>query len=185
MPYRDIQWYTGTIAREQIRLIQRHPELELVGAVVHHADKVGKDVGEIVGGEAMGLVATGDADDALRSEADVVLYNAPFERYDEIVRILASGKNVITPSAAFFPASRPELGDLEAACKEGRASLLGTGVNPGFAGDVLPLHLLLDGRAPLQLQADIEVDALPRPRPQLLAGDGRKCALHLMAEQPP
>ncbi len=139
MPYKIIQWYTGSIAREQIRLIRRHPELELVAAVVHHEDKVGKDVGEIVAGELTGLRAIANSDDALRLEADVVLYNAPFERYDEIVRILAAGMNVITPSAAFFPRSRPELGDLEAACEKGRVSLLGTGVNPGFAGDVLPL----------------------------------------------
>ena len=115
MSYRVIQWYTGSIAREQIRLVRQHPELELVGAVVHHEDKVGKDVGELAGGATMGVTTVGQADDALQLEADVVLYNAPFERYDEIVRILASGMNVITPSAAFFPEARPEFGDLSAA----------------------------------------------------------------------
>lgn len=110
-----------------------------MGAVVHHDDKVGKDVGEIAGGDAIGVAAIGEADEALKLDADVVLYNAPFERYDEIIRMLASGKNVITPSAAFYPQNRPELGDLEAACATGATSLLGTGVNPGFAGDVLPL----------------------------------------------
>ena len=139
MPYRVIQWYTGSIAREQIRLIQRHSELELVGAVVHHEDKVGRDVGEIAAGESIGVKAIGNADDALKLEADVVLYNAPFERYDEILRILAAGMNVITPSGAFFPRSRPEFGELENACEKGGSSLLGTGVNPGFGGDVLPL----------------------------------------------
>ena len=70
MPYRVIQWYTGSIAREQIRLIQRHSELELVGAVVHHEDKVGRDVGEIAAGETIGVRAIGSADDALKLEAD-------------------------------------------------------------------------------------------------------------------
>ena len=45
MSYRVIQWYTGAIAREQIGMIQRNPELELVGAVVHHEEKAGIDVG--------------------------------------------------------------------------------------------------------------------------------------------
>ena len=139
MPYRVIQWYTGSIARQQIRLIRQHPELELVGAVVYHADKAGKDVGEILREQPTGLKTIGEAEMALGLDADVVLYNAPFERYDEIIRILASGKNVITPSAAFYPRNRPEFDDLQSACEQGGATLLGTGVNPGFAGDVLPL----------------------------------------------
>ena len=139
MSYRVIQWYTGAIAREQIGMIQRNPELELVGAVVHHEEKAGLDVGVITKSRATGITTVGDLDAGLAIDADVVLYNAPFERYDEIIRILESGKNVITPSAAFYPKSRPELGEIEAACKKGGVSLLGTGVNPGFAGDVLPL----------------------------------------------
>ncbi len=139
MSYRVIQWYTGSIAREQIRMIHNNPELELVGAVVHHAEKAGVDVGVITKSKNIGVTTVGNIEDGLAVEADVVLYNAPFERYDEIIRILASGKNVITPSAAFYPKSRPELNEIEAACKKGGVSLLGTGVNPGFAGDVLPL----------------------------------------------
>ena len=96
------------IIDEKIRLIQQHPDLELVGAVVHHQDKAGKDVGEILRGQPIGLKTIGESEAALGLHADVVLYNAPFERYDEIIRILASGKNVITPSAAFYPRSRPE-----------------------------------------------------------------------------
>ncbi|MCZ6783676.1 MAG: hypothetical protein O7G30_10255 [Proteobacteria bacterium] len=139
MSYRVIQWYTGSIAREQIRMIQSNPELELVGAVVHHEAKAGIDVGDIMKGEATGVTTVGNIRDGLAINADVVLYNAPFERYDEIIRILETGKNVITPSAAFFPWSRPELSEIETACEKGGVTLLGTGVNPGFAGDVLPL----------------------------------------------
>ena len=139
MSYRVIQWYTGAIAREQIRMLEDKPEAELVGAVVHHKEKSGIDLGEITKGLAMGITTVGNIEDGLAIDADVVLYNAPFERYDEIIRILESGKNVITPSAAFYPSTRPELSELEAACRKGGVSLLGTGVNPGFAGDVLPL----------------------------------------------
>ena len=139
MPFRVIQWYTGSIAREQIRLIQENPELELVGAVVHHENKAGKDVGEIIDADPIGITTVGSLEEALKLEADVVLYNAPFERYDEILQILAAGMNVITPSGSFFPKSRPEHDDLASACEKGQTTLLGTGVNPGFAGDVLPL----------------------------------------------
>ena len=57
MPYRVIQWYTGSIASEQIRLIARHPELTLAGAVVHHEEKVGRDAGEIAGIAPLGVEA--------------------------------------------------------------------------------------------------------------------------------
>ena len=57
MPYRVIQWYTGSIAREQIRLVRQHPELELVGAVVHHEDKVGKDTTRVCGSTPRSPVA--------------------------------------------------------------------------------------------------------------------------------
>lgn len=139
MAYRVIQWYTGTIARQQIRIIQENPELELVGAVVHHANKSGKDVGELIGTDSIGITTVASLEEALKLDADVVLYNAPIERYDEILQILAAGMNVITPSAAFYPKNRPEHDDLQAACEKGQATLLGTGANPGFAGDVLPL----------------------------------------------
>ena len=33
---RIIQWYTGEIARHQIRVIAACPSMELVGAYVHH-----------------------------------------------------------------------------------------------------------------------------------------------------
>ena len=131
MSYRVIQWYTGAIAREQIRLIQENPTLELVGAVVHHEHKAGKDVGEIISSEPLGITTLASLEAALELNADVVLYNAPFERYDEILKILAAGMNVITPSGGFYPRSRPEYDELVAACQQGQATLLGTGVNPG------------------------------------------------------
>ena len=35
---RVIQWYTGVIAKHQIRLVHSHPSMELVGGYVHHAE---------------------------------------------------------------------------------------------------------------------------------------------------
>ena len=46
---RIIQWYTGEIARHQIRIVTACPSMELVGAFVYHAEKNGLDAGEIAG----------------------------------------------------------------------------------------------------------------------------------------
>lgn len=42
---RVIQWFTGEIARHQIRVVAQCPTLELVGAVVFHKEKAGLDRG--------------------------------------------------------------------------------------------------------------------------------------------
>ena len=84
-----IQWYTGEIARHQIRTIAKSPSLELVGAFVHHEEKAGIDVGRIAGIEPLGVLATSDMEKMLSLDADCVLYNPPTEHYDEIIPILS------------------------------------------------------------------------------------------------
>ncbi|MBW2275462.1 MAG: hypothetical protein JRG96_19530 [Deltaproteobacteria bacterium] len=137
--YRVIQWYTGAIACEQVRAIHRHPDLELVGAVVHHDEKVGKDVGEIAGIGPIGVPCIQDMDTALQVEADCVLYNAPYEHYDEIIPILESGKNVVSPIGPWYAEEIEDRDALIAACEKGAATVAGAGVNPGWQGDLLPL----------------------------------------------
>jgi len=130
---RVIQWYTGEIARHQIRLVAGCPIMELVGAFVYHAEKVGLDAGELAGIGPLDVETTNDREQMLATEADVVLYNPPLERYDEIIPILASGKNVISIMAGWNPAGHDCYPDIVAACQRGNASLFGTGLNPGLS----------------------------------------------------
>ena len=128
-----IQWYTGDIACHQIRTIARCPSMELVGAVVHHEEKAGRDAGEIAGIDPLGVVATTDVEQILSLDADCVLYNPPMERYDEIVAMLASGKNVVSIMSGWHPQKRSVFPELREACERGRSSLYGTGLNPGLS----------------------------------------------------
>jgi hypothetical protein len=48
-------WSTGGVGANAIDAIRRRPDLELVGVWVHSPDKVGKDVGELAGGEPLGM----------------------------------------------------------------------------------------------------------------------------------
>ena len=50
--------------------------MELVGLLAFSPDKVGKDAGEIVGGESVGVCATDDFDKVLSLDADAVSFNA-------------------------------------------------------------------------------------------------------------
>ncbi|MBW2421658.1 MAG: dihydrodipicolinate reductase, partial [Deltaproteobacteria bacterium] len=87
---RVIQGYTGGIAREQIKMIAAHPRVELVGALVHHEEKVGLDVGEIAGIEPLGVAATNELSQILSINADCVLYKPPVDTLAEVIPMLES-----------------------------------------------------------------------------------------------
>jgi len=115
MTYRVIQWATGNVGRVAVQGILSHPELELVGAWVHGADKAGRDVGEICGLDPIGVRATASIDDVVALSADCVLYSPLLPQLDEVVRLLGSGKNVVTPVGWFYPWHTPGVAELEAA----------------------------------------------------------------------
>lgn len=140
-PLRVIQWATGSIGQIAIRHMVENPAFEVVGCYVTSEEKDGRDIGELAGIEPVGVAATRDADGLLVLDADCVNYAPLYVDLDEIVRILRSGKNLVTPSGFTFPAALDAAARdrLEAACQEGGVSLFGTGIHPGFAGDLLPL----------------------------------------------
>jgi hypothetical protein len=137
MPYRVVQWATGTVGSHALRATIEHPDLELVGVYVYGSDKEGKDAGDLVGLPATGVRATRNRDEILAMDADVVLYTprlpASVDQLDgDVLALLRSGKNVITPAG--YGALRghgPEYtAKVQAACMAGGATLCGTGVNP-------------------------------------------------------
>ena len=139
MAYRVIQWATGNVGRAAVQGILSHPELELAGAWVHGADKAGRDVGEVCGLDPIGIRATSDIEEILALPADCVLYSPLLPQLDEVVRLLESGKNVVTPVGWFYPFHTPGVAQLEAACRAGGVSLHGTGLHPGGITELLPL----------------------------------------------
>jgi hypothetical protein len=139
MPYRVIQWATGNVGRAAVEGILSHPELELVGTWVHNPAKAGRDVGELCGLAPIGIRATADVDAILATPADCVLYSPLLPQLDEVVRILESGKNVVTPVGWFYPFHTPGMAELEAACHRGGVTLHGTGIHPGGITELMPL----------------------------------------------
>lgn len=150
MAYRVIQWSTGNVGTLALRAILGHPELDLAGVWVHGASKVGRDAGELCGRPPTGVRATNDAEALLALGADCVCYTAtadlrPMDAVDDMARILRSGANVVSSSVVglVHPSTlHAEMGaKLEEACAEGGSSFLTSGIDPGFANDVLPLVL--------------------------------------------
>jgi len=138
--------HTGALVLGQVL---RSPQLTLTGHLVHSPEKVGRDSGEIVGVAPVGVLATDDIAEFLALESDCVTYlpavagREPDEVIDQICAILTSGKNVVTADTRMaFPRSLDDASrtKLRLACEEGKSSFLGTGIAPGFATDVLPVH---------------------------------------------
>jgi 2,4-diaminopentanoate dehydrogenase len=148
MPYKVIQWATGNVGHLALRGIIEHPELELVGLLVHSREKAGRDAGELIGLPAVGVAATNDVDEILALDADVVSYMAtgdlrPGDAVDDMARILESGKNVVSTSVVplIYPpaADKTSVERLDDACRKGNASCFTSGIDPGFANDLIPL----------------------------------------------
>lgn len=141
MPYRVIQWATGNVGRAAIEGVVKHPDLELVGAYVYSDDKAGRDVGEICGLDPIGVTATNDVDEILALDADCVVYSPMLASPPDVVRLLESGKNVVTPVGWVYPFHSHDLTAIEAACRAGGSTLHGSGINPGGITEQLPLML--------------------------------------------
>jgi hypothetical protein len=147
---RIVQWATGTVGCHAVAAVHAHPDLELVGVLVYSDAKAGRDVGEICGIGEIGVTATKDRDEIIGLDADCVLYMPqgemdPMGALDDICRLLAAGKNVVSTAVTglIYPASMGQrvVQKLEAACAAGQSSFHGTGIEPGWAAEVLPLTM--------------------------------------------
>jgi len=150
MGKRVVVWGSGNVGRPAIRAVLAHPDLTLAGVIVHDPAKIGADVGSLVGADPVGVMATDDTASAVTSDVDAVVYAVngdfrPAEAQAEVEMLLRSGTNVVTPG--FYPlyhppsAEGPAADAIRAACAEGKTSMLATGIDPGWACDILPLFL--------------------------------------------
>jgi hypothetical protein len=139
--YRVVQWATGSIGQIAIRHFAENPIFDLAGVYVTSDEKNGADAGTLAGIDELGVAATTDIDAIVALDADCVNYAPLYADVDTMCRILASGKNIVTPCGFVYPkALDPKVVEkLEKACVEGGTTLHGAGIHPGFSGDLLPM----------------------------------------------
>jgi hypothetical protein len=148
MSYRVVVWGTGNAGRPAIRAVAAHADLELAGVVVSNPAKVGRDAGELAYLAPLGVAATDDTSVALADDVDAVVYTAtadtrPDAAFADLIACLEAGANVV--STSFYPllhpasAPAPMVEAVERACAAGDTSVFVSGIDPGWALDILPI----------------------------------------------
>jgi 4-hydroxy-tetrahydrodipicolinate reductase len=146
---RIVQYGLGPIGSAVARHVVEREGLELVAGVDIDAAKVGRDVGEAIGLEtALGVAVSENLAEALASaEADVAIHTTSsyFDLFkDQVIEILDAGLDVVsTAEELSFPwlSHSREAAEVDAVARRAGKTVLGTGVNPGFIMDALPLAL--------------------------------------------
>ena len=144
---RVVQIGLGPIGVSTTRYLLEHPRLRIVGALDSDPAKQGKDLGELAGVPSLGLPIGGSLDDYPPETADtaVVTTTSSLERLAPLLRDLTARQwnTVSSCEELSFPWLRhPELSrELDGGARKHDVSILGTGINPGFLMDLLPLAL--------------------------------------------
>jgi len=143
MALKVIVWGTGSVGKIALREVVRGHDFDLVGVKVHSDAKLGKDAGDLCGEPPTGILAVREIADLPLDDADCVIYCPMIADYDEIAALLAKGVNVVTTASNVYPRFYgPGVFDkLDQAGREGGATFHGSGINPAFMSDVLPLTL--------------------------------------------
>jgi 4-hydroxy-tetrahydrodipicolinate reductase len=146
-----IVWGTGFVGRQVVRILLDHPRFELVGVIVNSPEKDGVDVGTLCGVAPVGLTASRDARAVLSREAHAVAYFGPtaqflVENLSNLTLAMEMGKDVVSTSMTplVYPKECPTAisGTLEEVCRRTGRTCFTTGIDPGFANDLLPMTLM-------------------------------------------
>jgi 4-hydroxy-tetrahydrodipicolinate reductase len=139
----------GAVGGLIAKFLLKKDGVEIVGAIDIAKDKVGRDLGEVLGiNKKLGIEISADTNALLsRVEADIAIHTtASFlkDTFPQIASIVKHGVKVIsTCEELMYPYyTEPKLArELDALAKKYKTTVLGTGINPGFLMDTLVITL--------------------------------------------
>jgi hypothetical protein len=162
----------GPIGRGAAAIVLERPDLRLVGAVDPDPAKVGRDVAEWLGREPAGVRVEPSPDRILDRVRPHVALHCTGSRLPDVApsieALLRGGVNVVSSAEEMLVPdhAHPDLAlRLAEAAREGGATAVGTGVNPGFVLDLLPAVLSAASRSVRRVRAARVVDAATRRGP--------------------
>ncbi len=178
-----IQFGLGPIGLESLKLAAEQSWLEVTGGVDIDPAKVGKSLADLTGLATLAAAKVYPSLPALFAavgQPDVVLHTAGSSAaasFEQMKPALDLGISVAsTCEELIFPALKtPELAaDYNALCQRSGARIAGTGVNPGFVMDILPICLTGVSRDVRSIYVERVVNASTRRQPlQAKIGSGQ------------
>jgi 2,4-diaminopentanoate dehydrogenase len=146
---RVVHFGLGPIGAAVVKQVAVRPGFKIVGAIDIDPAKIGRDLGEVVGlPKRIGVKVSGDAVKTLQSsKPDVAVLCTSssiakvLPQIDTILRsktaIVSTTEELSYPGYTHLRQAR----QIHALAKKAKVAVLGTGVNPGFAMDALPIAL--------------------------------------------
>lgn len=169
-PIKVVVWGPGGLGAVSLWETLRMPAFDLVGCRAYSPEKVGKDVGDLIGRAATGVVATDDVEALLALDCDCVIFTprdfGNFNTDDELLQILSAGKNVVTPLPyhnAHLYREQEFVDRLDAACESGGSTFHASGIDPDLISDrvVTALTGLCTDIKTIKLREIWDVDHVP------------------------
>jgi hypothetical protein len=146
---RVLHFGLGPIGAAVVKQIAARPGFKIVGAIDTDAAKAGRDLGDVVGfGRRLGLRVQDNAAKALKAaKPDIVVHCT-----SSLIKKVMPQIETILESKAAIVSTTEELSypghthirlsrQIHAWAKKARVAVLGTGINPGFVMDALPIML--------------------------------------------
>ena len=149
MPIRVLHFGLGPIGAAIVKQVAARPGFKAVGGVDIDPAKTGRDLGDVAGlTQRLGVKVWSDAQKALKKlKPDVVVLctsSSIKKVMPQIEAILKAKKPIVsTTEELSYPGYTHirQARQIHAWAKKAKVGVLGTGVNPGFAMDALPIAL--------------------------------------------
>jgi 4-hydroxy-tetrahydrodipicolinate reductase len=145
-----ISYGVGVIGKRLVTYLLKKEGIKIVGAVDINPEIVGKDLGEVIGQDKIGVIISDDAEEVLeKTKPDIVCHTTMSflrQTFDQFKQILEHGVDIVsTCEELAYPYATEEgtkyAEKLDNIAKKNNATILGTGINPGFLMDTLPIIL--------------------------------------------
>jgi len=148
-PIRVLHFGLGPIGAGVVKQVSERKGFKIVGAVDIDPAKVGRDVGEVTGlGRTLRVKVSSDARQTIKStKPDVVVLCTSSSIkgvLPQIESILELRKPIVSTTEELAYPTKPNMRyarTIHQLAKKAKVAVLGTGVNPGFVMDALPITL--------------------------------------------
>jgi 4-hydroxy-tetrahydrodipicolinate reductase len=148
-PIRVLHFGLGPIGAGVVRQVAERKGMKIVGAVDIDPAKAGRDLGEVAGfGRALKVKVSDDAKRAIKSaKPDVVVLCTSSSMkgvLPQIQTVLALKVPIVSTTEELSYPTKPNMRYarlVHQMAKKAKVAVLGTGVNPGFVMDALPIML--------------------------------------------